>query len=93
MFGYKMAELCPGDAFLLKADPLRRGTIVRKADSDEFGCDLAFNFTYYVVDMHHGAAAPIQTSQGGLAEHGEVVPLDAAIQLSSDEWPFFPTHM
>jgi|SaaInlV_165m_DNA_1040744.scaffolds.fasta_scaffold184680_1 hypothetical protein len=62
-----------GDRFYLKADPSRRGTVVRVARIDEFGCDLYFGFTYYVVDMDGGANAPIQTGEGGLAETSDLV--------------------
>ena len=62
-----------GDRFYLKNDRTRRGTILRVACDDEFGCDLYFDFDYYVVKMDNGENAPIQTDEGGIAEDSDMV--------------------
>ena len=63
-----------GDRFYLKNDRTRRGTILRIARDDEFGCDLAtWHFDYYVVQMDNGENAPIQTDEGGIAEDSDMV--------------------
>jgi hypothetical protein len=63
----------PRDRFCLKYDYSRCGEVVRLAQSNEFGADLAtWQFNYYVVKMDEGNA-PIQTNHGGIAEESDMV--------------------
>lgn len=63
-----------GDKFFLKNDESRRGKIIRLANYNEFGTDLAtWHFNYYVVEMENNASAPIQTNHGGIASDSDII--------------------